>query len=63
MASQINDAMFDRLRGLGYTGALPEMLFAFLTAQGVSTKLELYKANGFTSGHINDFALEYWSTP
>ena len=60
--SQINDVMFDRLRVLGYTGALPDMLAEYLAAQGVTTKRQLYEANGFTSGHISDFAITFWPT-
>ena len=59
---QINDVMFDRLRTLGYTGALPDMLAAYLAAKGVSTKRELYIANGYTTGAISDFALAFWPT-
>ena len=60
--SQINDVMFKRLRELGYEGALPDMLDEYLAAQGVENKRQLYEANGFTSGHISDFAITFWPT-
>lgn len=59
--AQLNDLMFEKLRAAGYTGALPDMRAAYLQALGYSTMSELYVANGFSSGHISDFALTYWS--
>ena len=58
---QINDAIFSALRNAGYTGAAPDMLLKYLQDLGYATMLELYEANGFTSGHISDFALTYWT--
>lgn len=59
--AQINDLMFDALRNAGYTGALADMRSAYLAELGYATILELYEANGFSSGHISDFALTYWA--
>lgn len=59
--AQINTAMFNALRAAGYTGALTDMRRAFMVEQGFSTMRELYEAKGFTSGHISDFALEFWA--
>ena len=62
MSEQVSDAMFKRLRALGYTGGVADMLSEYLADHGVATKRELYAANGFTRGHINDFAAGFWPT-
>lgn len=59
--AQLNDAMFAALRGAGYTGALADMRTAYLSDLGYDSMRALYVANGFTSGHISDFALDYWT--
>ena len=52
--------MFAALRDAGYTGALADMRAAYLSDLGYATMRALYDANGYSSGHISDFALTYW---
>jgi len=59
--AQVNDLMFSKLRTAGYTGALPDMLRAYLNDLGYANTRELYEGNSFTSGSVSDFALTYWS--
>lgn len=59
--AQINDLMFAALRDAGYTGALADMRTAYLADLGYATMAELYAANGFSSGHVSDFAATYWA--
>jgi hypothetical protein len=60
--AQLNDAMFAGLRDRGYTGALPDMRYAFFKAEGVGTWREFYLANGGT-GQLNDWLLAYMLIP
>lgn len=59
--AQINDAQFAALRTQEYTGALPDMLHAYKAANNITTWHDFYVSQGFTSGHISDFALTFWA--
>lgn len=61
MMAQLNDAMFSALRAAGYAGALPDMRRTYLNDLGYDNMLALYVANGFSTGTLSDFALEYWT--
>lgn len=59
---QINDAMFTYFREQGYAGALPDMRYAWLRAEGYTSMLDAMISNGYTSGSLADFMLDYFNS-
>jgi hypothetical protein len=58
--SQVNDLMFAFFRGLGYTGALPDMRYEWLKDNGYSSMRAAMAAEGFSSGSIADFMFSFF---
>lgn len=58
--AQVNDLMFTALRGNGYTGAVPDMLYAFKQANSITDWDTFLTAQGFTTGALSDRKLAYW---
>jgi hypothetical protein len=57
--AQINDLMFDTLRTLGYTGALPDMRYAYERDFGIRLSREVLTVTGLKS--VTDAKMAYWS--
>jgi hypothetical protein len=59
--AHINDLMFAFFRGLGYTGALPDMRYEWLKDNGYSSMRAAMAAEGFSSGSIADFMFSFFT--
>jgi hypothetical protein len=58
--AHINDLMFAFFRGLGYTGALPDMRYEWLKDNGYASMRAAMAAEGFSSGSIADFMFSFF---
>ena len=58
--SHLNDLQFQKLRALGYTGALPEMKRLYTTDNGIEDWYTFMGAAGYTQPQMSDRSYAYW---